>query len=60
MGGAAGSLTHASQMWDTSGEERFTGLALPYIRFADAFVFVYDITRPAVRPPHLAILVART
>lgn len=37
------------QLWDTSGEIRFTELAFPYIQHADAFLLVYSINDAKVR-----------
>jgi Ras-related protein Rab-7A len=33
------------QIWDTSGQERFNSLGMPFYRGADCCIFVYDVTR---------------
>lgn len=32
------------QIWDTSGQERFNSLGMPFYRGADCCIFVYDVT----------------
>ena len=34
------------QIWDTSGQERYNSLGMPFYRGADCCIFMYDVTRP--------------
>jgi len=34
------------QIWDTSGQERYNALCLPFYRGADCCIFMYDVTQP--------------